>query len=138
MMPWWVQVLLALLVPIEGLTIGLLISQRKERKEKHEKDIGITADAQAKQHIADLDAEARFTSMLLGRIEHLEHADLERQRQSENRAQQMHALEMANQKLSFQLVAVELELAGKINAAVSTVEKAAATALSEAQKKGND
>jgi len=137
-MPWWVQLLVTILVPVEGLIIGYLITRGKERKEQREKEIETTADAQAQQHIADLDAEAKFTAMLLGRITHLENQDLERQRQSENRAQQMHVLELANQKLSMQLDAMKLELAGKINAAVSTVEKAAATVLSEAQKKGTE
>lgn len=137
-MPWWAQVFVTILVPIEGLVIGWLISQKKEKKEQRAKELELSSDAQARQHVADLDAEAKFTAMLLGRITHLENQDVERQKQSDARFQQIAKLELANQKLSMQLEAMQLEMAGKINAAVSTVEKAAATVLSEAQKKGSD
>lgn len=115
--------------------IGFLLTGLKEKRQKRQTLLEQTADAHARSHAADLDAEGRFISQLLGRVAELERREEVRTQETIARMERMMKLESDNVSLNAKVEALKYELAGKINAAVSVVEQKAAVVLSEAIKR---
>lgn len=137
-MPIWLQILLGVWTPISATVIGWLLLRGEKRNERQQNHVTLTADALAKQHIADVDAEQRFINNLMARVVYLEEQERQTILKRETRDAQMQELYTANARLGMQVEALKYELAGKINAAVSKIEQSAASALIEAGKKGGD
>ncbi len=127
-MPVWVQIVLTVMVPLEAVVIGYLLTSHKEKGQRRRVEHEQTADAAAKEHQADLDAEDRFIGRLMNRVAELENREAVRITDAIARTERIARLEA-------QVEALKYELAGKINAAMSVVEQKAAVVLSEAIKK---
>lgn len=135
LLPVWLQVALALMVPLNGVLLTHLLLERREKRKKKSEDAERASDAKAREHIADLDAQDKFTAQLLVRVRDLETWQVERMKDAEVRTERMAKLEVENVVLSQRLEAMKYELAGKIGAAMGAVEKRVASALIEREEK---
>lgn len=138
MLPVYVQVILAILVPAQGIALAYFFNERSKRKTEERAAQERLATTSAQFRAADLEASDKLVGRLLNRVDHLEENEAKFTAGAEARLERVMRLESENARLEAKVEALKFELAGKINASMNHIAQQTATALSESMKQSGD